>query len=321
MNGFEKMNEMGARKTPFVALISYDLKQVYTYSLAELQEQGIVVQFPNYTNENAEIKFNNSNLEINKTIIDIQEYTEGFKEVHENILYGNSFLCNYTCSTPITLNGNLQDVYAQAKAKYKILMPAQWVCFSPETFIKIKDNSINTYPMKGTIDAALPMASISILEDPKETAEHYTIVDLLRNDLSMVAENVMVKKFRYIDTIKTKYKNLLQVSSHISGELASDWYKNIGTILKTLLPAGSISGAPKRKTLEIIATAEKHARGFYTGVAVYYDGTQLDSCVLIRFIEKDKNAYVYKSGGGITHMSQAETEYAELNDKIYIPTA
>ncbi len=173
--------------------------------------------------------------------------------------------------------------------------------------------------MKGTIDADIPDAKNIILNDRKETAEHYTIVDLIRNDLNQIAKNVKVERFRYIDKIRTNRKNLLQVSSEISGELPADYYKNIGTILDKLLPAGSISGAPKKKTLEIIKTTETHKRNYYTGVAGFFDGKNLDSFVMIRFVEKNGNKFFFKSGGGITNFSNVQSEYDELCNKIYIP--
>ena len=161
----------------------------------------------------------------------------------------------------------------------------------------------------------------NILNDKKETAEHSTIVDLIRNDLSMVAKEVRVTKFRYIDTIKTNVNKLHQVSSEIRGKLSSDFHDRLGSILFTLLPAGSISGAPKPKTLEIIREAEVYDRGYYTGVFGVYDGETLDSGVMIRYIEQTADGSLqYRSGGGITAMSDLETEYQELIDKIYVPT-
>jgi para-aminobenzoate synthetase component 1 len=150
-------------------------------------------------------------------------------------------------------------------------------------------------------------------------AEHFTIVDLIRNDLSQVANEVKVERFRYLDEIKTAGKNLLQVSSSIRGRLPVNYRSRLGEILFQLLPAGSVSGAPKKKTLEIIREAEKQNRGFYTGVAFYDDGQNLDSCVLIRFIEKLNQGLVYRSGGGITTKSKARLEYQEMIDKIYVP--
>ncbi len=173
--------------------------------------------------------------------------------------------------------------------------------------------------MKGTIDAALPDAKKKILADPKEKAEHNTIVDLIRNDLSMVASQVRVDRFRYIEKIDTHEKSLLQVSSEISGQLEGDYMANLGNIFRKLLPAGSISGAPKKKTLQIINEAETYNRGFYTGVFGYFNGTKLDSGVMIRFIRKENGNLVFCSGGGITVNSNPEMEHQELTDKVYVP--
>ena len=155
--------------------------------------------------------------------------------------------------------------------------------------------------------------------DQKELAEHYTIVDLIRNDLSRVAKKVKVDRFRYIDRIKTSNKDLLQVSSEVSGILPDDYPSAIGSILFELLPAGSISGAPKVKTLEIIREAEGQERGYYTGICGHFDGKNLDSGVMIRLVEKDEGELYYRSGGGITSMSDMESEYQEMLDKIYLP--
>ena len=172
--------------------------------------------------------------------------------------------------------------------------------------------------MKGTIDASVPDAENIILQDEKETAEHYTIVDLIRNDLSMVAKNVRVDNFRYIDQITAHNRKLLQVSSKISGELPDDYTCHLGEILQKILPAGSVSGAPKKRTLEIIRQAEKYKRGYYTGVFGCFDGKDLNSAVMIRFIENIDGKLFYKSGGGITTLSRYRDEYEELLSKIYL---
>jgi len=88
-----------------------------------------------------------------------------------------------------------------------------------------------------------------------------------------------------------------------------------------LLPAGSITGAPKSKTVEIIAKAENYKRNYYTGIFGVYDGNTLESAVMIRFIEKDFGQLYFKSGGGITSMSDPVKEYDELIQKIYVPFA
>ena len=154
----------------------------------------------------------------------------------------------------------------------------------------------------------------------KEIAEHATIVDLIRNDLSVIAKNVRVNKFRYLERIHTNREPLLQVSSEIMGDLPEDQQYHLGDIIFALLPAGSICGAPKRKTLEIIEEVETHQRGFYTGICGYFDGRNLDSGVMIRFIQEHENKLFFKSGGGITSMSNLESEYQEYIEKIYVPT-
>jgi len=173
--------------------------------------------------------------------------------------------------------------------------------------------------MKGTIDASIEDAEYKILHNEKEMAEHTMVVDLLRNDLSIVAKDVRVEKFRYVQKIDSGKKELLQVSSHISGKVGNNWHEKIGDILSSLLPAGSISGTPKKSTLEIIKDTEEYDRGFFSGIFGVYDGESFDSGVMIRFIEKTNNGYVYKSGGGITLDSDALLEYNELLDKVYFP--
>ena len=173
--------------------------------------------------------------------------------------------------------------------------------------------------MKGTIDASIADAENIIINDEKELAEHYTIVDLIRNDLSIISKNVKVDKFRYIDKLNTCDKQLLQVSSQISGELYDDYNSALGDIITSMLPAGSITGAPKKKTVDIIKDAENYDRGFYTGIFGIFDGINLDSCVMIRFIEKTDKGFIYKSGGGITVNSNLNSEYNELIDKVYVP--
>ena len=135
----------------------------------------------------------------------------------------------------------------------------------------------------------------------------------------MVAKNVKVERFQYIDHIKTHRNELFQMSSEISGELPENYLDNLGDIIFKMLPAGSITGAPKAKTIEVIKEAEQYNRGFYTGVFGIFDGENIDSGVMIRFIEKTDEGLVYKSGGGITAKSKCDEEYQELIDKIYIP--
>ena len=258
------------------------------------------------------------NIAFRKNPIRYQDFRKAFDRVVSEINFGNSFLANLTFQTPIETDLTLNEIYTASRAKYRLLVPDEFVVFSPETFIKIKEDKIYSYPMKGTIDAGIANAKDIVLKDAKEIAEHVTIVDLIRNDLSQVATEVTVSKFRYIDELKTNQKHLLQVSSEVSGQLRSDWKQNIGSILSKLLPAGSISGAPKPETIQIIQEVENYKRGFYTGICGHFDGDSLDTGVMIRFIKKEENQFYFCSGGGITSFSEAEKEYQEMVDKIYL---
>ena len=308
------LNKYGSAKEPFFFLISYDLKDYIVTPLKEL-DKDIKFEINDKTSSKINQKIN-----VEKTPIPFEEYEKKFNNLQENIKVGNSYLLNLTAPTKIKTSLNLEEIYHKTKAKFKLKYKDDFVCFSPERFIEIKKNKVYTYPMKGTIDESIPNAQARILGDTKEMAEHTMVVDLLRNDLGIISSKVNVEKFRYIEKINAGNKKLLQVSSKISGHLDKNWNEKIGDILTSLLPAGSITGTPKKKTVEILKDIEKYERGFYTGIFGVYDGKNLDSAVLIRFIEKnEKDELIYKSGGGITCDSNVKSEYQELLDKIYIP--
>ncbi len=312
-----KINELTLKNIPYLFMIDYDQQNFVCEPLDLLNNHDLLFDFngkKNYEKQHLPKK-----IQVQKFPIGYKDYKRKFDLVQENIKYGNSFLVNLTCPTKILLNVDLDEVFYQSRAKYKLYYKNSMVFFSPETFITIEAGEISSHPMKGTIDAAIPGAREIILNDKKEQAEHATIVDLIRNDISMVARNVHVKRYRYIEEIKTNHKVLYQVSSEIRGKLEKGWKQNFGDILFSLLPAGSISGAPKSKTLQVIVMAEGYKRGFYTGIAGIYDGNKIDTCVIIRYIEKQGNDYFYKSGGGITCFSKPLDEYNELIDKVYVP--
>jgi len=246
-------------------------------------------------------------------------YLEKFNQVQNAIRRGDSFLVNLTAPTQIESNMSIEEIYTIAEARYKLLVPNSFTVFSPECFIQIELNKIKSFPMKGTMDAANHSSPDNLMNDVKEQAEHATIVDLIRNDLSQVAFPIQVEKYKYIDKVKTHEGDLWQMSSLISGELLDEFKGNFGKILSQLLPAGSISGAPKSSTLKLIDEVEAYSRGFYTGIMGFFDGHLFDSGVMIRFIETKDNNMTYKSGGGITVFSDAKKEYQELIQKVYLP--
>lgn len=316
---FSRMDELSLAGRPFLFFVDFLLEQVLVYPREALVGEDIWVRFPGFSYPKKTPAQSSKSLDLQSFPQSFTQYEKGFTSIHNHIQKGNSYLVNYTCCTPIQCTLDFKELFSLAEATYKVRYKDDFLFFSPEPFVQVESGRISTYPMKGTIDAALPNAKELLRGDEKEKAEHYTVVDLLRNDLSMVANEVEVAHFQKIDLIKTNRKNLYAMSSEIVGRVKPEYDKRIGALIARLLPAGSILGAPKDKTLQIIKEAENYARGFYTGVCGYFDGENLDSCVMIRFMEQHQGALYFKSGGGITGMSTAASEYQEMINKIYVP--
>lgn len=313
----EKVNHYGQERCPFFLITDFLAQEFLLYPLDALPKT-VEFEFPAMKRIRRELCATELR-EFHRTSPTYDYYKKGFDLVLRNLKRGNSYLTNLTMRSEIDTNLSLASIFAQSRARYKVHVQDAFTFFSPETFITIKNNVIATHPMKGTIDAAIPHAAEIILQNAKEQAEHATIVDLLRNDLSIIADSVSVPRFRYIDEIETNRKHLLQVSSEIIGMLEEGWQNRLGDIIAALLPAGSVSGAPKPETVRIISEAEEVSRGFYTGVSLLFDGQRVDSCVNIRFIKEERGKLYYHSGGGITHLSDPQKEYQEMKDKIYVP--
>jgi para-aminobenzoate synthetase component 1 len=316
----EAMNEYGGKAIPFLFIVDFDGKSPIVLRLEELDRRGI--RYEIHGRGNAEpASAAPPPLFFQADPPSYERYQRAFDLAMRHLQRGDTYLLNLTFPSPIRANYSLHDIFQYSHAPYKLYVPRRFTVFSPETFVRIADGRVHSYPMKGTISADLPDAERLILSDEKEFAEHNTIVDLIRNDLSMVASDVRVEAFRFLQRVHTHRGALLQVSSHISGRLPADHTSRLGDIFRRLLPAGSISGAPKARTVEIIRQAEAYERGFYTGVFGLFDGKCLDSAVMIRYVEQTLGGLVYKSGGGITAMSRPQEEYQELVQKIYVPIA
>lgn len=311
------LNEYGAERRPFLFFVDFEMQNPVVIRLDEVDSARILYDINGRTNFQS--TSNRDQVDFQKFPCSFQDYKEKFDKVWEHLIYGDSYLTNLTIRTRIDTPLSLREIFSISRAKYKLWFDDQFLVFSPETFVRISDSRIFSFPMKGTIDAAIAGAENKILNDPKEKAEHVTIVDLIRNDLSAVADDIRVTRFRYVEKISTMQKNLLQVSSEISGRLADGYAERLGDILVALMPAGSVSGAPKCKTIEIIREAEAEPRGYYTGIVGIFDGEVLDSGVMIRYLERSGKDLYYRSGGGITVQSVVESEYQEAIDKVYVP--
>jgi para-aminobenzoate synthetase component 1 len=315
------LNKWGNKGVPFLFVIDFELEKPLLYRLDEVDPEVILFDINNFTNvkDQHPKAIKTSTTILQKSPISLEAYRDKFNVVLDHLSYGDSYLTNLTTKTKIKTDHTLRELFFMSSARYKLLYKNDFLVFSPEIFVQMRGGKIFSYPMKGTIDASIPDARKKILDDQKEIAEHVTIVDLIRNDLSRVADHVGVTKFRYVDELITNNKNLLQISSEISGTLAQNYRSQLGDIILALLPAGSICGAPKTKTIEIILKAEQEKRGYYTGVFGYFDGNNLDSGVMIRYIESEAGNLFYRSGGGITTQSILELEYQEMIDKVYVP--
>lgn len=315
-----RMNRWGSECRSFFFMINFDQTACWVSPLSEVPSDEILFLFPQLTNALGCQSVQSDHFIWESTPQSFETYLRSFEHVHHNLQSGNSFLANLTCSTPVNTNLTLYQVFQLAQARYKLWWKNHFTVCSPETFVRINDGFIYSYPMKGTIDALLPNAKEILLNDVKEAAEHATITDLIRNDLSQIATEVTVTRYRYLDKLQTNRGALWQMSSEIRGRLPGNYGKQLGELFFRLLPAGSITGAPKKKTVEIIRQAETYDRGFYTGVMGVFDGKSLDSAVMIRFLEQAEDGSMYfKSGGGITFMSNPEREYEEMKQKIYVP--
>ena len=308
----DKINRLASQDESFLFVINYQGDKAFIRQLSDINPEECLFDFEGRGNlshawkETLKEETSETTWQIEPPLY--EDYERSFNIVKSNIMAGNSYLTNLTNRVPVSCNLSLEEIFHRAKGKYKLLLRRKrtqaedkahlkeenieenltpFVCFSPETFVRIKGGRIYSYPMKGTLDASLPNAEKLLMEDRKEAAEHATIVDLIRNDLSRVAEDVRVDKYRYVDVLHTNKGDILQTSSEISGRLPEDYPHHLGEILDAQLPAGSITGAPKDKTMQIIQEAEGYDRGFYTGIMGIYDQGELNSAVMIRFIEEE----------------------------------
>jgi len=196
------MNSYGKEKTPFLFIIDFDLKKPMVFRLTEVPDDiHYVIQKQQSIKETTKLP---DDFLFRSCPPSIKQYMEGFSTVLGEIIYGNSFLLNLTYPSEVQTDLSLEQIFDHSQAAYKLWIKNQLVVFSPESFVQIKGNKISSYPMKGTIKADVPAAQQKLIDNEKELAEHYTIVDLIRNDLSMVAHQVKVERFRYLEVLQKR---------------------------------------------------------------------------------------------------------------------
>lgn len=321
----EQMDLIGGRGEPFLFAVDFELDKaifIRDHQKSELRDGSRVLFSIGEWNNRESDRVSSATPQMKTAkIITYEQYREKYEKVMRGIMRGDTYLINLTCKNEVKIDTSLKDIFYAAKSQFLLYVEDCFVCFSPERFVRTESGIISSRPMKGTIKADIPNAANVILNNYKESCEHYTITDLIRNDIGAVCKRVWVESFRYLDRLKTDRGDILQVSSDIRGEIKDEFKEKPGSLIFSLLPAGSVSGAPKLSTLSLIRAAEDEPRGFYTGVFGYFNGAELDSAVMIRYIERDSSGrYWYRSGGGITVNSSCRDEYNEMLDKIYLPT-
>lgn len=188
---------------------------------------------------------------------------------------------------------------------------------SPETLVKVKDGEVRTFPLAGTRPRGRTPEEDErlmkeLLADEKERAEHNMLVDLGRNDLGRLCKFGTVKVERYMDVLK--YSRVMHIGSEISGKLRDD-VQAVDTI-DSVLPAGTLSGAPKFRACELISQLEGDKRGIYGGAIGYVDFSgNLDVCIAIRLAYKRHGKVFVRSGAGIVADSISGNEYQECLNK------
>lgn len=220
--------------------------------------------------------------------------------------------------------GNLLDTYRVLRATnpspymfYFTSDDIELAGASPETLVKLEDGILSTFPLAGTRprgkteeeDAAL---EAELLADEKELAEHNMLVDLGRNDMGRVSEVGTVKVEKYLEI--QRFSQVMHIGSTVVGKIKSD--KDAVDAINAILPAGTLSGAPKFRACEVIEELEQSKRGVYGGAVGYLDFTgNMDVSIAIRLVYKKNGEICIRSGAGIVADSVPEKEYVECQNK------
>lgn len=253
-----------------------------------------------------------------------EEFCQAVDKVREYIYDGDIFQGVISRRFEAEYQDSLLNAYRVLRATnpspYMVFMQCddnQIISSSPETLVKLRDGNLSTFPIAGSRPRGVTEEEDRTLEqelmaDEKELSEHNMLVDLARNDIGKISKPLTVRVSEYMKVIR--YSKIMHICSEVHGELQEglDAYDAI----RSLLPAGTLSGAPKVRACEIIETIEKCPRGIYGGALGYIDFTgNLDTCIAIRMAVKQKNKVYIQAGAGIVADSVGETEFMESENK------
>ena len=256
-----------------------------------------------------------------------ENYEKAIAQIHHHLRQGDTYQVNYTVQLKQDLSANPFSIYnrmvVEQEAGYNAYVEHDEmavISMSPELFFEQNDRELTTRPMKGTTQRGVTdqedLAQASWLEqDPKNRSENMMIVDLLRNDMNRISEvgSEHVERLCQVE----QYSTVWQMTSTIKSQLRSD--VDLIEIFRSLFPCGSITGAPKIATMEIIRDLEPQPRGVYCGTIglLLPNGRRIFN-VAIRTIQLHQGKAIYGVGGGITWDSTWESEYREVHQKAAV---
>lgn len=253
-----------------------------------------------------------------------EEYTRMVERVKEHIWKGDIIqglpsqrLSRPTSVSPFEIYRALRTVNPSPYMYHLDLRDMAVVGASPEVLVQVQDGAVTTNPIAGTVPRGTTAAEDAMFEeelrnDPKERAEHVMLVDLGRNDIGRVAEPGTVKVTQFMEV--ERFSHVMHLVSRVTGNLRSGM-KPVDA-LRACFPAGTVSGAPKIRAMQILAEVEKDKRGVYAGAVGYfgYDGN-LDTCIAIRTLVMREGVAHIQAGGGVVADSVPEEEYQESLNK------
>ena len=256
-----------------------------------------------------------------------ENYEKAIAQIHHHLRQGDTYQVNYTVQLKQDLSANPFAIYnrmvVEQEAGYNAYVEHDEmavISMSPELFFEQNDRELTTRPMKGTTQRGVTdqedLAQASWLEqDPKNRSENMMIVDLLRNDMNRISEvgSEHVERLCQVE----QYSTVWQMTSTIKSQLRPD--VDLVEIFRSLFPCGSITGAPKIATMEIIKNLEPQPRGVYCGTIglLLPNGRRIFN-VAIRTIQLHQEKAIYGVGGGITWDSTWESEYREVHQKAAV---
>lgn len=296
-----------------------DIAQNYAKAKADIK--GIISLIRDHTPIQEEPIYDKVDFHCNVTK---EEYTEIVEKTREYIFDGDIFQAVLSRCFVSDYEGSLINPYRVLRTTnpspymvYMNLEDVEIMSTSPETLVRLQDGRLVTFPVAGSRprgkDEAEDEALIEdLMADAKELSEHNMLVDLGRNDLGRISDfgSVEVTKYQMIH----KYSKIMHICSQVEGNIRKD--KDALDAIQSVLPAGTLSGAPKIRACEIIDELEPEPRGIYGGALGYIDFSgNLDTCIAIRMAVKKKNKVYVQAGGGIVADSKPDMEYEESANK------